>query len=98
VRAAEGFVLADEAGGEEAAVEHPSLRLVSARFEQVRGRAAQLFECDDSFRDLCEDYEACATTMARLESGEGSAEMRNEYGALLLRLERELLRYLEEHP
>ena len=74
---------------------HPSLKLVSERFEQVRGRSARLFESDESFRDLCEDYEACAKTLARLESCPSSGEMRNEYAALLLRLERELLRYLE---
>lgn len=73
----------------------PSLKLVSDRFEQVRGRAVRLFESDDNFRDLCEDYEACAKTLARLESCPSSGEMRNEYAALLLRLERELLRYLE---
>jgi hypothetical protein len=78
---------------------HPSLRAVSQRFEQVCGRAARLFECDDNFRDLCGDYEACARTVARLESeGPSSGAMRNEYAALLLRLECELLRYLEEHP
>jgi hypothetical protein len=77
----------------------PSLRLVSERFEQVRGRAALLFERDEGFRDLCEDYELCVRTVARLESeGSSSEGMRHEYAALLLRLERELLRYLEEHP
>lgn len=79
-----------------AAAMHPALKLVSERFGQVQGRAARLFEGDESFRDLCEDYAACAQTLARLESeGPSSAGIRNEYGALLLRLERELLRYLE---
>jgi hypothetical protein len=74
----------------------PSLKLVSERFEQVRGRAARLFESNECFRDLCEDYDACAKTLARLEScSSSSGEMRNEYAALLLRLERELLGYLE---
>lgn len=76
---------------------NPSLKLVSERFEQVRARSARLFERDDNFRDLCEDYEACAKTLARLESCPSPGEMRNEYAALLLRLERELLRYLEAH-
>ncbi len=74
----------------------PSLKLVSERFEQVGGRAARLFDRDESFRDLCEEYAACAQTLARLESTSPSpAGMRNEYGALLLRLERELLRHME---
>ena len=76
-----------------------SLRRVSERFDHVRERAELLFERDETFRDLCEDYEACAGTLARLESAESPADdMRHEYAALLLRLERELLRYLEEHP
>jgi hypothetical protein len=76
-----------------------SLRLVSDRFDHVRERAALLFEHDESFRDLCEDYEACAQAVTRLESAASSPDdLRHEYAALLLRLERELLRYLEEHP
>jgi hypothetical protein len=78
---------------------HSSLTVVNERFQRVREKAALLFERDESFRDLCEDYEACATTVARLETrGLSSEAMRREYAALLLRLERELLRYLEEHP
>ena len=77
----------------------PSLRLVVERFRNVGGDAVGLFERDDNFRDLCEDYEACARTVGRLESEGPSTEgLRNEYAALLLRLEGELLRYLEEHP
>jgi hypothetical protein len=72
---------------------------VNERFQQVREQTAVLFERDESFRDLCEDYEVCAKTVARLESCRVTAQgIRSEYAALLLRLERELLRYLEEHP
>lgn len=78
---------------------HPSLRFVNERFLLVRERAERLFERDENFRDLCEEYEACAQTVARLESGGPSSEgLRNEYAALLLRIEREMLRHLEEHP
>jgi len=78
---------------------HPSLRLVAERFTHLRDHATRLFEEDENFRELCEDYEACASTVARLESsGVPSDALRNEYAALLLRLEREMLRYLEEHP
>jgi hypothetical protein len=79
-----------------AAAMNPALKLVSERFGEVEGRAARRYESDESFRDLCDDYAACAQTLARLESeGPPSAGIRNEYGALLLRLEGELLRYLE---
>jgi len=77
---------------------HPSLRLVNERFQHVQERAVRLFECDESFRDLCEEYEACAGSVARLESCVSSQALRDEYAALLLRIEHELLRYLEEHP
>jgi hypothetical protein len=78
---------------------HPSLGLVIERFPYVEDRAMRLFERDETFRELCEDYQACAATVERLEaSPHSSREIRNEYSALVLRLERELLRYLEEHP
>ena len=78
---------------------HSSLRIVSERFQQVREQTALLFERDENFRDLCEDYEVCTRTVTRLETCSLSSEaVRMEYAALLLRLERELLRYLEEHP
>ena len=76
-----------------------SLRLVSERFQQVQKRARRLFDLNADFRDLCDEYEACTETLAHLETGEpGSKGLRNEYAALLLRLERELLRCMEEHP
>ena len=77
---------------------HPSLKLVSDRFRQVRDRAMLLFERDLDFRDLCDEYEACVATMTRLQfDGPSSEGMRKEYAALLLMLDRELLRYMEEH-
>ena len=72
-----------------------ALRLVEERLPQVRDGVARLFGRDEDFRDLCEEYEACVTTLARLGSGD---PLRKEYGMLQLRLEGELLRYLQEHP
>jgi hypothetical protein len=77
----------------------PSLSVVTGRFPNVRDQAARLFDDDDDFRELCEEYRACSETVCRLEGGGSSSEaMRNEYKVLLLRLEGELLRYLAEHP
>jgi hypothetical protein len=70
-----------------------SLQLVSEQFPLLRERVACLFEREETFRELCEDYEACTLTLARQESNEG---LRREYSALQLRLETELLRYLHE--
>jgi hypothetical protein len=71
----------------------PSLQLVSGQFPHLREQVACLFERDEIFRELCEDYEACSVALARRESTEG---LRREYAALRLRLETELLGYLHE--
>ena len=77
---------------------HPALRLVSERLPLVRDKAAQLFERDPEFRDLCDEYQMCNDTAARMGSAAEPGEaFRNEYLALRLRLEAELLRYLSEH-
>jgi hypothetical protein len=77
---------------------HPALRLVSERLPNVRDRAAQLFERDPTFRELCDEYQICNETAVRMMSAaETSEAFRNEYLALRLRLEAELLRYLSEH-
>ena len=71
----------------------PSLRLVSEQFPHLRERVACLFERNEIFRELCEDYETCANALA-LQSASGA--LRHEYSALQLRLETELLQYLHE--
>jgi hypothetical protein len=70
-----------------------SLQLVGEQFPHLRERVACLFERDEIFRELCEDYETCAEALARRPASEG---LRREYQALQLRLETELLRYLHE--
>jgi hypothetical protein len=70
----------------------PSLQLVREQFPGLRDRVAWLFERDEIFRELCEDYEACLLALARQESNEG---LRREYGALRLRIENEMLGYLQ---
>jgi hypothetical protein len=70
-----------------------SLQLVSDQFPHLRERVACLFERDVLFRELCEDYEACVLAHARQVSSEG---LRREYSALRLRLETELLGFLEQ--
>jgi hypothetical protein len=69
------------------------LQAVSEQFPLLRERVACLFERDEIFRELCEDYEACTLALARQEFNEG---LRREYAALRLRLETELLGYLHE--
>ena len=75
----------------------PSLQRVSDQFPHLRERVACLFESDEIFRELCDDYEACAEALVRQETNE---DLKREYAALRLRLETELLGYLQEaeHP
>jgi glutamyl/glutaminyl-tRNA synthetase len=74
---------------------HSALRLVSDRLPHLRELAARLFERDEVFREMCDEYELCHTTQARTTPAAGTAgAVRREYVALGLRLEGELLRYL----
>ena len=87
------------ARSEEALAMHPALRRMCERFPLLRQEASVRFAWDEPFRDMCEDYDTCAETLAHLESSQAPPEgMRAEYAALLLRLERELLRHLGERP
>jgi hypothetical protein len=59
----------------------------------VRDRVASLFEGEPVFRELCEDYEACTTALARQPA---SSPLHREYAALQLRLETELLAFVNQ--
>jgi hypothetical protein len=73
------------------------LKRIGERFPTLRDAAAIRFAFDETFRELCEDYDVCAITLDHLQASDRSPEgLRNEYAALLLRLEHELLRHLEE--
>jgi hypothetical protein len=72
------------------------LAAVVGRFPSARARAEELFERDEDFREVCEEYEACRQAELRLASGDARAEaLRHEYERLRARLEQELSRYLE---
>lgn len=67
------------------------------RFPNVRDEAQRLFIRDEAFRELCEEYEVCSRAAERLDSSQLEEQpLRREYAALRLRLEGELLRYLEQ--
>ena len=70
-----------------------SLQFVSEQFPKLHQQVASLFDRDSIFRELCEDYEACADVLAGRPP---SDDLSREYAALRLRLETELLRYLRE--
>ena len=77
---------------------HSALRLVSERLPHLRELAAKLFERDEVFREMCDEYQLCHKTQAQMSGAAKKAgAVREEYVALGLRLESELLRYLAEH-
>lgn len=81
----------------EVIIMHPALRRMCDRFPLLRERATARFFGDEAFRDMCEDYDTCAATLTHLQSSERpQEELLGEYTALLLRLERELLRHIGE--
>jgi hypothetical protein len=70
-----------------------SLKLVSEQFPHLRDKVVQLFEQDAIFQELCQDYEACREALSRAAA---SQALNREYTALRLRLEYELLRYMND--
>ena len=69
------------------------LQLVSEQFPHLRDRVACLFERDQLFRELCEDYETCSVALSLHDKSQG---LQKEYQVLRLRLETELLRFLND--
>jgi hypothetical protein len=69
----------------------PALDLVVTRLPGVREEAHWLFACDETFRDLCEEYKTAFECVAGLDPDR--VLLRNEFAALLLRLEGALLSY-----
>jgi hypothetical protein len=73
-------------------------KLVADQFPHLRDQVVSLYARDDIFQELCEDYQACVGAISRLEAPDvGNEALHSEYAALRLRLETELLRFLEEH-
>ena len=73
-------------------------KLLSERFPHVQTEAQNLFDRNEAFRELCEEYEACAEALERFEASRPAQDpMRLEYAALRLRLEGEVLWYLQAH-
>jgi len=72
------------------------MKLLLDRFPHVQALALKRCEKQDSFLELCEEYSACTQVLERLERPGAEEDLRSEYGALRLRLEGELLRYIAE--
>jgi hypothetical protein len=72
------------------------VELLMQRFPYVRDISLQLIVNHETFRELCEEYEACTDAAERLAHSEADEAIRKEYSALRLRLEGELLSYISE--
>jgi hypothetical protein len=73
------------------------VKLLLERFPHVQMASLQLLVKNEAFRDLCEEYASCTATAERLERSTADSPLRREYNALRLRLEGELLGYLQQH-
>jgi hypothetical protein len=72
-----------------------SVTLLLERFPHVQAVSLHLLQRSEDFRDLCDEYAACSSACDRLEHRDSEHALRQEYAALRLRLEGELLRYIE---
>lgn len=73
------------------------MRLLLERFPHVPALTFRSLLRDETFRELCDEYQACSEAAERHTHFDADEAMRKEYNALRLRLEGELLRYLSEH-
>ena len=65
------------------------------RFPQHRGRIIELYDRNEDFRSLCNDYLQCKLTMEKFEKDvRHGIRMENQYRVLNLDLEREVLHFL----
>lgn len=71
-------------------------KLLLERFPHVQQVSLQLLLQNEAFRELCEEYEVCNRTAAHLAESGTDPGMLQEYKALRLRLEGELLGYLSQ--
>ena len=83
-------------GGADSAANRNYIALLLERFPHVQSVSLTLLHRNEAFRDLCEEYEVCSCTCERLERTNEDEALRREYSALRLRLEGELLRFIDE--
>ena len=72
-----------------------SVKLLLERFPHIQLLSLKMLVKNEAFRELCDEYEACNNTIEKLEQSDSDQPMLREFKALSLRLEGELLRYLE---
>jgi hypothetical protein len=80
------------------AVIQPSLFFLFDRFPEKKENIKTLFEENESFKTLCEDYHQCAEALRfwNQSSSEDAPARVREYRALLQELEEEILKNVNE--
>jgi hypothetical protein len=70
--------------------------LIVERFPEKKEAVERLFECNESFQSMCEEYEACLAALRywRESSLPEAPDFRNEFSSLLGELEEEILENL----
>ncbi len=79
---------------------HPSLFIVMKRFPDRKDPVRQMYRTNKGFQDICHNYQKCSEALNYwVESeDEHAAEREKEYSALLLELELEITKSLENSP
>ena len=75
-----------------------SLEFIVKRFPLYSESIRQLFQDDNSFQSLCEDYHVCAKALDHWNeaTSEEAPDRQQEYATLLKELEDEILKYLKQ--
>jgi len=67
------------------------------RFPDFRVRIIQLYENDENFKSLCEDYWLCITLLEKQRNRiEADVELATEYEAICITLENDINQYLKK--
>jgi hypothetical protein len=76
--------------------EKGGLEAVAERFPERKEALARLFESNQSFQSLCDEYEACMVALRywRESSSPDARQLLNEFSSLLGELEEEILDHL----
>ncbi len=73
------------------------LQAMIQRFPDFRVRIIQLYQNDENFKSLCEDYWLCSTLLAKHKSNvDTDLELENEYDSICATLENDIDQYLNK--
>lgn len=73
------------------------VKFLLKQFPHVQAVFPQLLEKNETLRELCEQYEACNEAAERLMYSQYDERLQEEFSALSLRLESELLGCISAH-